>query len=679
MAATRYQGDNCEDMERLLTHVWAPDSDENLGESSDSEFSESGTEESDGESERSFQSFEQSQDFSSESGNSSDEREMPQSSTSTSAAPSNGSKRKRTAKSQPPSKRNSATNGTTTSTTRGTAQRVSARGRSAGGGTRRNRENLSSRFQWKEDFGPRNLSDFRFTPGPIGEKPGMGKPIDYFELFFSPEIFDLFVQMTNLNAKRKIEAGAKGQWKDVTLSEMKAFFGLCVAMGILRLPRIEEYWRKVDWLFLTPSFSEVMSRDRFVLIFRYLHVCDEDKAIPRGQPGHDKLFKVRSLLDLLLRNLTSHYQLHRELSIDESMIPFKGRLSFRQFLPSKPIRFGIKCFVLAEAKSGYVANFQVYVGKEGNATEVNLSSRVVKDLMEKFQNKGHHLFTDNYYTSPELFDDLANVDVLACGTVKGQRKGFPRELVLTNVKDKERGYTAWRMARQLLATVWLDSKPVYFLSTIHSPSFPPGTPVENRTVQRRGGAKNREALQVPCPPVVKEYNKYMGGVDIFDQHAQYYNFGRKSKRWYRRVIWYLVEIAINNSYIIEGHFEDHSHRGHRARSLLQFRKELAEQLLGKHRTSRNVGRPRLSEEHRLQDVGIHQPVFTPKPLVCKVCSKNVRREHKQTSLGLPANRRANVPYISRSRVFCESCNVSLCLCSERNCWKDWHTKVEFWR
>ena len=95
----------------------------------------------------------------------------------------------------------------------------------------------------------------------------MGKPIDYFEQFFSPEIFDLFVQMTNLNAKRKVEEGAKGQWKNVSLSEMKAFFGLCVTMGILRLSRVEEYWRKVDWLFLTPSFGEVMSGDRFVLIF----------------------------------------------------------------------------------------------------------------------------------------------------------------------------------------------------------------------------------------------------------------------------------------------------------------------------------------------------------------------------------------------------------------------------
>ena len=66
VAATQFQADNCEDMERLLTHVWASESDENLGESSDSEFSELGTEESDGESEKAFQSFEQNQDFSSE-------------------------------------------------------------------------------------------------------------------------------------------------------------------------------------------------------------------------------------------------------------------------------------------------------------------------------------------------------------------------------------------------------------------------------------------------------------------------------------------------------------------------------------------------------------------------------------------------------------------------------------
>ena len=104
MAATQYQADNCEDMERLLTHVWASESDENLGESSDSEFSELGTEESDGESEKAFQSFEQNQDFSSEGSNFCDKREMPRPSFFTFAAPSNGSKRKRTAKSKPPSK-----------------------------------------------------------------------------------------------------------------------------------------------------------------------------------------------------------------------------------------------------------------------------------------------------------------------------------------------------------------------------------------------------------------------------------------------------------------------------------------------------------------------------------------------------------------------------------------------
>lgn len=55
--------------------------------------------------------------------------------------------------------------------------------------------------------------------------------------------------------------------------------------------------------------------------------------------------------------------------------------------------------------------------------------------------------------------------------------------------------------------------------------------------------------------------------------------------------------------------------------------------MGKQRTSRNVGGPRLTKEHRLGDVSIHLPVFTSKPL---------KKEHKETSLQLPASRRANV-------------------------------------
>ena len=75
-------------------------------------------------------------------------------------------------------------------------------------------------------------------------------------------------------------------------------------------------------------------------IYRYLHVSDDTQFVPRGHANHDPLFKVRALLDLM---------------------PFKGRIYFRQYIPSKRARFGIKAFLMAEAKSGYVSEIQIYI------------------------------------------------------------------------------------------------------------------------------------------------------------------------------------------------------------------------------------------------------------------------------------------------------------------------------
>ena len=54
------------------------------------------------------------------------------------------------------------------------------------------------------------------------------------------------------------------------------------------------------------------------------------------------------------------------MSIDEGMIAYKGRLSFRQFMPAKPTKYGINVWMAADAKNGYVSNFAVYLGQAGN-------------------------------------------------------------------------------------------------------------------------------------------------------------------------------------------------------------------------------------------------------------------------------------------------------------------------
>ncbi len=71
-----------------------------------------------------------------------------------------------------------------------------------------------------------------------------------------------------------------------------------------------------------------MSRDRFSLILQFLHLSNSSKYVPKGQPGHYPLYKLRPLLDPLLTNLQSAYTLGREIFVYESMVGFKGRLWF---------------------------------------------------------------------------------------------------------------------------------------------------------------------------------------------------------------------------------------------------------------------------------------------------------------------------------------------------------------
>ena len=86
--------------------------------------------------------------------------------------------------------------------------------------------------------------------------------------------------------------------------------------------------------------QQIIKRDRFSLLLKFLHLNDNSKYVKKGQEGHDPLFKVRPFFDPLIKNFQLAYYPSRELSIDESMIGFKGRLSFIQHLPKKTNQVG---------------------------------------------------------------------------------------------------------------------------------------------------------------------------------------------------------------------------------------------------------------------------------------------------------------------------------------------------
>ena len=87
-----------------------------------------------------------------------------------------------------------------------------------------------------------------------------------------------------------------------------------------------------------------MSSCLFEMILKF---NDSQQQPARGEPGYDKLYKVRPLLNLVVENFKLMYTPTQSLSIDESMVGFKGRLAFLQYMPKKPHKWGMKAWVLA--------------------------------------------------------------------------------------------------------------------------------------------------------------------------------------------------------------------------------------------------------------------------------------------------------------------------------------------
>ena len=87
-------------------------------------------------------------------------------------------------------------------------------------------------------------------------------------------------------------------------------------------------------------------------------------------------------------------------------------------MPKKPVRRGIKVCALADTSNGYIANFQVYTGKQGDSTEKGLGIKVVKHLTTPYVNSCRHVYFDNFFMGIDLLLDLQRSGLYRCGTLR---------------------------------------------------------------------------------------------------------------------------------------------------------------------------------------------------------------------------------------------------------------------
>lgn len=516
------------------------------------------------------------------------------------------------------------------------------------------REQLNPIYNWTDNYDTflGRREDYQRTPG-LSDEVHSQSPVQIFILIWDLSIVEHIVQETNKYAWQTIMAlSEEGRisanldtWVETTVPEIYRYLAVLMYMSLNPRGHIPEYWS--TGVLGMPDFRRLMSRNRFQMLSRFLHFVDNDNIPDEIRSYNRKIVKVAPLLEHLNRKFYDLYTPNQHLSIDESLLLWKGRLSWVQCIRTKAARFGIKSFEVCEATTGYMLRCLIYAGKSASMHEEPIhgfsapTEKVVLKLMEGFLDVGHCLVMDNWYNQLPLtrYLKLRATDLI--GTLNRRRQHVPA--VIKNANDQMlRGHHVSCHCGDLSLTVWKDVKLVTTISTYHDDQMVPG---------RRAG----EDVQKPVS--VSEYNKYMGGVDLKDQKLSMYLLERKrGLKWYIKVFRRLVNISILNSYIIYLKHPLISPLTHR-----QFRYKLAEELcvqFPRTEPARPVAQGS-SILTRLDNAPDHYPAQT-EPISGKP-SQHVRRRCMRCSA---QQKRTQVT------TMCRKCEAPLCL---GKCWIEFHT------
>ncbi|CAK9818704.1 PiggyBac transposable element-derived protein 4 [Anthophora quadrimaculata] len=246
-------------------------------------------------------------------------------------------------------------------------------------------------------------------------------------------------------------------------------------------------------------------------------------------------------------------QSFKETNLDEMEIFFGLCLLQSQI---KTPKYGIKFYELC-THDGYALNVDIYKGKVSHETHsLSVVDSVVMSLMKPYLSKGFSLFMDNYYNSIGLSNRLFSFKTHTTGTLRTNRKGNPKIITQTKLK---RGEHIWRRQGNVYVSKWKDKRDVLCITTENHPKI--------INVQNKHGVWTKKPIEVA------NYNANMSGIDRCDQMISYYSSPKKSIRWYKKVIFRLLDISVWNSYYIYKKIND-SNIG-----FLDFRDQLINTLL----------------------------------------------------------------------------------------------------
>ena len=415
-----------------------------------------------------------------------------------------------------------------------------------------------------------------------------------------------------------------------------------------------------------PKVADVMPVVRFKTIKRMFHVSDNES---RPADCQDKLYKIRPLVDAVQEKVRGIIPAEK-LSIDEQVVPFKGKSVLRTYNPKKPKKWGYKIFVLSGV-DGLIHNLEIYTGKIEpcpGQPDIKAASNIVLRLLSSIpRNVWHKIYCDNWFTSVALHTTLSKQGIACLGTVRSNRLPgctFPTDKVM---RRQGRGTTCLQTTTidgvELRATKWFDNRGVVLLSTYAA--------VDPTTQIERFDRKLRRKLQVTCPTAVRCYNQHMGGVDLLDALLALYRIPVRSKKWYHRLLFHYLDMLLVQSWLMYRRDADASGLARKKQlPLLRFKMSVAHCLTrqGKCDKGAKRGRPSLDDVERAIQAKKSREAVAPLP------EKTVRTDNTgHWPVFSEKKGRCKLPGCKHTpKVMCVKCSTYLCFTPTNNCFQLFH-------
>ena len=361
---------------------------------------------------------------------------------------------------------------------------------------------------------------------------------------------------------------------------------------------------------------------------QFIHFADNNKRVPAGQPGFDQLFKVSWALDTMMKGCRAAWNPGQKVTIDESMIKYCGRaVTFVQYMPAKPIKHGIKVFVLCCAMSAVWLSYKIYVGAQDgvDGSALAICDELVNDA-GLTDCRGRVLYTDNWYTSVRLAQHMfEKYGWTTCGTIVPTDKKSRQDLDIPFLKlsngaknSVERGWfreaaielKSPRGKRYCIqCTTWRDKKQVCFLST-NTIGASEGLFV------KRGQKGKRQRDMIPGPMAQLDYAAHFNAVDRNDRDSSDYSTTIRTLRYYLRIFCWGLDRVVHTCYVIVCYLAT-AGVGNREWKKYKMRKN------GRHDFQIDLGLALISFAIKLEWTGVKRPGWMRQgqfvPCDCKQC------------------------------------------------------------